>query len=200
MDPRIQAAVIAALFATIGVLIGGFIQSHLRTKDIAREKRVAEGAVCLYLCHLRQLFREFSNLKETYSCLAFGITANQNNISEVEKIIELIEKHDAFLVVQLFRIRQHLHNINQGSKQYHKLVKENPFIDEFDSVVRVINVDGRSGLKTVDMCIKHAFNNCEKATKSYLIKNEDFDVFLAEILGDSFYQKARRRLGLTKKI
>lgn len=200
MDPRIQAALIAAICTIIGVLIGGVIQSHLRSKDIAREKRVAEGAVCLYLCQLRHLFRDFSKRDATYKCLALGITANQNNISEIEKVIELIEKHDAFLVVKLFNIRQRMHNINLGSKQYHKLVKNNPSSVDIEPTVGIINVDGKHGLKEVDMCIKHAFNNCEATTKSYLLKNEDFEKFLAEVLGNSLYQKARRKLGLTKRI
>ncbi len=94
MDPRIEAAIIAATSALAGVIIGGFIQSHQRNKEIEKEKAIAEGAIALYLCQLRELLKNFSNEKKTYSSLDIGVTVNENNLSEINQIINLAEKYD----------------------------------------------------------------------------------------------------------
>ena len=200
MDPRIQAAIIAAVSAFVGVILGGIIQSSLKNREIIREKMVAEGAVALYLCQLRFLFVDFSNEEETYKALSLGITANENNISEVDKIISLIEKHDPFLVVRLFRIKQLLHNIGNGSRSYWEQIKKNSEPKLYTPIVSYINVDGKRGIKETDECIKHSFNYSENQTKKYLLQDEDFKGFIKSIIGNGLYQRLKIKFKLVSKI
>jgi hypothetical protein len=199
-DPRIQAAVIAAVSAFIGVIVGGMIQSHLKEKEIQREKKVAEGAVALYLCQLRFLFMNYADSNKTYDLLFLGITPNDNNIGEIDKIVSLIEKHDPFLIVRLLNIKQVLHNIRAGSNNYWKQKKENDKPKLYGPIVDCINIDGKTGLKEVDMSIKHAFNFAESSTKIYLLEQDEFKTFLSEILGNSLYQRLRIKLKLVSNI
>jgi hypothetical protein len=194
MDSRIQAAIIGVFSALFGVILGGIIQSYLKEKEIKRHKMVAEGAVALYLCQLRSLFLNFSIKDETYSSLSLGITANENNIIEVEKIISLIEKHDPFLIVKLYNIKQLLHNIKSGSHSYWEQIEKDPNPKVYEPIVGNINVDGKNGVEIVDECIKHSFANSELQTKRYLLKNKDFNGFLQSILGENNYKKLKEKL------
>jgi hypothetical protein len=200
MDPRIQAAVIAAVSAFIGVFIGGIIQNHLKEKEIKREKKVAEGAVALYLCQLRFLFMAFADEKKTYNALELRITPNENNMSEIDKIVSLIEKHDPFLIVRLLNIKQVLHNIRAGINNYYKQKEENDNPKLYGYRVDCINIDGTTGLNEVDISIKHAFNFAEQSTKIYLLEQDEFKTFLSEILGNGLYQRLRMKFKLINKI
>ncbi|UTZ42778.1 hypothetical protein [Vibrio campbellii] len=200
MDARIQAALIAAICALLGVVIGGVIQVYLKDREISREKEVAEGAVCIYLCKLREFFSEFSVEQKTYQSLALGISVNDYNFKEIDKIIELIEKHDAFLVVKLFEIRQRLGNIRIYVSKYHELVEADQLDKKIDSVINNINIDARGGMTDIDVCIKHAFYRSEPQTRDYLLKNEDFNEFLDSTLDGKVGRQFMVKQGLSKKI
>lgn len=199
MDVRIQAAIIGALSALLGVLIGGYIQSLLKRREISHEKHVAEGAVALYLCQTRKLFLDFSDLASTHKNLALGVTANANNIAEIDKITEIIQRHDPFLTVKLFNIKQRLYNINVQSKTYWETTKDS-ISEKLDIIASYINIDAKGGLREVDECIKHAFNHSEKETRMYLLERADFIEFLKEILGEGLINKLRIKFKILGKI
>lgn len=200
LDVRIQAALIAAICTLVGVIIGGVIQIYLKDRDISRAKGVAEGAVCIYLCNLRNLFEDFSEEDKTFRNLSLGISVNDNNIQEVNKVIEIIENYDAFLIVKLFDIRQRLHNIRLCSNRYYELRDSDKPYNKLQNVVRYLNVDAKGGLMDVNECIKYTFNEAEDKTKSRLLKNDDFTYFLEALLGDEKFKYYIIKLGINKKI
>ncbi|MDA3897348.1 MAG: hypothetical protein PF482_14530, partial [Desulfobacteraceae bacterium] len=67
--------------------------------------------MCIYLCKLRNILFEFSDKNRADKALSLGVSINENNISEINQIINLVEKHDPFLLVRLFDIRQRMGNI-----------------------------------------------------------------------------------------
>lgn len=200
MDVRIQAALIAAICTLIGVIFGGFIQVYLKDREISREKAVAEGAVCIYLCNLRYFFSEFSEDMKIFQSLALGISVNDNNIQEINKVIELIERHDAFLVIKLFNIRQRLSNIRIYVTNYYKQRDAGKQFEKLQEVVGYMKIDAEGGLTDIDETIKHAFNHAEPQTKSYLLKNSDFKSFLEAALGAKTFKYNMIKLGMYKKI
>lgn len=200
LDVRIQAALIAAFCTLVGVIIGGAIQIYVKDREISRAKGVAEGAVCIYLCKLRDLFEDFSEEDETVRNLSLGISVNDNDIQEVNKVIELIENYDAFLIVKLFDVRQRLHNIRLYSNSYYELRDLDKPYNKLQKVVRYLNVDAKGGLTVVNECIKHTFNAAEDKTKSRLLRNNDFIDFLETVLGDKTFKYYIIKLGINKKI
>jgi hypothetical protein len=200
MDPKIQAALIGAFSALVGVIVGGFIQVHLKDRELRKEKRVAEGATTLYLCRLRSLFEEFSSKEVAYKNLDLGICPNDNNMSEVEMVIDLIKSHDPLILVKLFDVKQRLHNIRSYSKTYHQTNKGSGSYKEYDPIVGSINIDAKGGLKDIDLCIRHAFNHSEDETKKYLLKNEEFKFFLPKIVGANWFQRLRINLNFVEKL
>lgn len=200
MDDKIQAALIGAIAAIIGVLIGGYIQAFLKDREIRQSKKIAEGAACLYLCKLRDLFYKFSEEKSTFLMFTLGIGVNENNIQEIDKVIDLIEKHDAFLLVKLFDVRQLLGNLRIYSTEYYKKRDADESYSKLQRLVGTLNIDGRRGLKEIEECIKHTFNNSENETRKTLLANPDFHNFLAIILGDRKFHLYLLKLGLANKI
>lgn len=200
MDAKIAAAIIGATSALIGVIIGGIIQSYLKDKEIRREKKVAEGAIALYLCQLRLLLENFADKNVTYKSFTLGITVNKNNFSEIDKIIDLSQKHDPYVLVKLFYSRQRLHNINAYTKSYKEKGDDSQSMKDKEVIVEWINIDAKNGLSEVDNMIKHTFNNAEDESKKYLVSNPDFKHFLEEILGNSLYQKFRRKFNFIGEI
>jgi len=200
VDSRIQAALIAAFSALVGVVVGGYIQTHLKDRELQREKKVAEGATTLYLCRLRSLFEVFSDHDRAYNCLHLGISPNTLNMSEVEMVINVIKSHDPFVLVKLFDIRQNLNNIKIYSKSYHRIVEEGGSYKAYEPYIGMMTVDGKHGLKTIDLCIKQTFNHTDLETRKYLLANEEFKKFLPKIVGDSWFQRLRVKFNFVEKI
>lgn len=200
MDPKIMAATIGALAGFVGVVVGGYIQVLIKDRELLKEKRSAEGAVCLYLCHLRSLFDSFSTEDSAYQNLALGIAPNDNNFSELEIILDIIKGHDPFVLIQIFDVKQRLHNIRSYAKDYHRIVKEDGSHKEFGPIVGMLLVDAKGGLKDIDLCIKYTFNRSERETKSYLLKTNEFRLFLPKLLGESWIVRTKIKLGIVKKI
>ena len=200
MDVKIQAVLIGASFSLLGVFIGGWVQAWLRDRDVARDKKIAEGAVCIYLCKTRDMFFQFSEQSNTLKLLALGISANENNTEEVNRLISIIEKYDPHLLVMLFDVRQRLGNIQIYTSRYYKQSEVGEKSERLLETVALLNVDGKHGLKDIDTCIKHAFNNAESESRKYLLQNEAFKGFLATVLGDRTFKYHMLKLGLSTKI
>jgi len=194
MDVKIQAAIVGAVTAILVTAINWLIQRNIQDREQKKKKKIAEGTVALYLCQLRLLYENFSTEEETSKSLMLGISINEHNLEEVEKIINIIEEYDSYLTVQLFYIRQSLSNIRKYAKMYHNINSEDTFTKKHREIIGYINIDAKRGLKDVDISIEHACRYAEDETIKFLLLKKEFNTFLEAVLGTNQYKKLKTKL------
>lgn len=193
----IYAAIVTAIAALLGVLIGGFLQYFISERQYRRKRTKVLKIVALFISEISSVLHEFNDENKLYIILEINAKLPSFMEHQLGILHSDISEFDPQIAIYILWIRQASTNVNSYLKQMRKLMSEDQTHRSLPHLLQMALVDIKSAIEFSNKVLIRSFNVSDRGTRAALLQTSSFQqLYNDKMSGKGSFAKGLIKLGL----
>jgi hypothetical protein len=198
----VNSAIIAAVAALVGVILGGYFQYRLWRSEHERKKEAAVQFASILTADIGSVFEGFNSELNVEWREAFSETIPESYCTLLGESRKLLYEYDPVNAVRLFWVEQAANNVRELQATYRKVSLEHQAGTKTDKALKTsietVVIEAKGGISRVNESLISFYNYAGKTQRRALEKHVYFKKLMKEKLSQKnwlarFFFKARLR-------